>query len=224
MNWFERYGIVGSSSIALAFLYLKIFLPWIFLKRIELFLGVGVLFVLPCGYFISIFAQLLIYSHPLQRFHIHKNLLRFLLKRGFIIQGEKPLSKWSEVEAEAWLAMLHRIPFHKESDQKLHVIWEWARKRWDVLAINASLILSTCLFIFEACVTSLFYYVFSVSYDYFLYSISIWTVMIMTAIIYFNRYLLMQQLLLAYQEIFEVFMPTIEKPTLNAQELYRLTI
>jgi hypothetical protein len=52
--------------------------------------------------------------------------------------------KWSELELEVWMAMVYRDVKESNKDKRT-LIMEWARKRWDVMAINQSLLLPTII-------------------------------------------------------------------------------
>lgn len=143
MNWFERYGIAGNYAVALGLLYVFIFFPDTLPDKPEAILGIGALLFLPIGYLVSILSQWCIYGVEGFTRPIHKNVMNFLIKKeGIALSSPK-----SELEAENCLAMKYREICDPDERASRDLNQEFARKRWDVIAIDNSLILTTLVYL-----------------------------------------------------------------------------
>jgi len=128
MNWFERYGIPGGYFSTTLFI--------ICIERGEIIANTGtiaffIFITLPLGYILVMCATWFHYLHSPWRIHVEtaNGLARD--------QAEDE----TEAMLEAHSVILFRMPNSKVND-KLNMekrISEWIRKRYDVIAINSSI-------------------------------------------------------------------------------------
>jgi hypothetical protein len=201
MNWFERYGIAGSYTLALVFSYLTIFFHCLLQANQKILPAIGALFLLPAGYLVSILALWFIYHLPFERFQIHRNIINHLRTLGIQnIPTEAVLR--TELQAETWLAMRFREEANGTIQQSRGLVMEWARKRWDVLGINASLLLSSYLFILISLVTLCAFCRNNMCYNESLFYLSLLIVLVVVLVTHASRRLMRNQLLLSYLDFF----------------------
>jgi len=148
MNWFKRYGISGA--------YFLLFILWwsivIFnitsinnqiTKEQKEFIGwLFVFSFLPIGYLITIIQQALFYM-GLSGYRMHKNVvdnLQLELKRRYNLDN----TYCDEAKSEAILTC--RIRLDEANDlERLKYLAGFATRRFDVISINNSIIMSTFL-------------------------------------------------------------------------------
>ncbi|MDD5130760.1 MAG: hypothetical protein PHS66_06935 [Candidatus Omnitrophica bacterium] len=162
MNWFERYGIVGMFFIAMICMWgfcLFSEPSFILLNQIyqdkgfaTLIVGFFGLLFLPIGYIIVIFEQLIYYRLNIwKKVHYHYwNELPESKQKGIIALEKIDNKNWfpkveekSEDELESLLAYYDRMHMANVENNKFLSIF--ASKRYDVIAINRSLILTICI-------------------------------------------------------------------------------
>ena len=137
MNWFERYGIVGIYYVIFSFGWLTAFSHNLFTPdKAQIVIAIGAGISLPIGYLLSIFSQYMYYSLPEKfqpkKWQVHKTVCGKIhpdydekrLESNFVITQR--LNKNVLLENNKWLQ-------------------DYVRKRWDVFAINSSLIVATFL-------------------------------------------------------------------------------
>ncbi|MBU1864166.1 MAG: hypothetical protein KKH94_10925 [Candidatus Omnitrophica bacterium] len=144
MNWFERYGIVGSYFMMITFLWIKCFLVF---EIKDYYIAAFIFSVLPIGYLLTVFAQWLYYK-GIWGPRIHKEIFDFM--RLHLDEKERTKlglpEKSDEAMCEAKLAVLHRLT-KVESAPLEHIKYlaDFCTRRWDVISINGSIMLSTIL-------------------------------------------------------------------------------
>ncbi len=162
MNWFERYGIVGLYFVGCvgvwgALLFSDGMIQEIDAKKLAV---VGVVLSLPAGYVLSIFSQLLYYLIPFP-WQIHREIwhkrsetseFKTYLKQHPILQAavakhtpDKNGKQCSELMAEALITVVFRGQADTDSVDRGRWVQQFTSRRWDVFAINNSIVLSTIL-------------------------------------------------------------------------------
>lgn len=161
MNWFERYGIVGTFFIVMTIIWLLCLFPenQELLKNGELLKNIGwfcTISFLPFGYIIMIFSQTYYYLIN-SRNRIHCRYWRDLpeSRRNDILTNEKNhnvnFDQDNEAQVEAILTYYDRMRIRRIDANKF--ISQFATKRYDVLSINCGLIWAVILsFIVAFCI------------------------------------------------------------------------
>lgn len=162
MNWFERYGVAGTYFIVMTVLWLK----GIYNIHLDTtIIGAGVLATLPAGYTLSILSQVFYYS-PCAKCgvakrifgnQIHKKILRDLDPE---LKEELHLSDCSD-ESICETKMTTFFRFRVFVGEKLNAqryLADFATRRWDVLAINRSIMISIMLSLVFSFSTLIFYF------------------------------------------------------------------
>lgn len=155
MNWFKRYGIVGAYFLFFVTLWFKSISSFSLIEgQQQLFAAVFTFTFLPVGYCISIISQWLYYKE-LSGHCIHKKFIKNDLDD--VIRTKYNLeSKYSE-EDKAEIILTCRIRLDETNNlDRIKYLAGQATKRFDVVAINKAIILSTALSPFGALFSSLF--------------------------------------------------------------------
>jgi hypothetical protein len=138
MDWFKRYGIPGIYFVGLVVGWMyALYCCWPFNLTVEEVLKLGAFISLPSGYILSVLSQ---YSYlQFKIFGLHRKAAK---KIGIL------LDKYEyELEGMCCIAV-SRLNGSDLESQKF--IQDWIRKRMDVLAINSTMIIATCLAPFVA--------------------------------------------------------------------------
>jgi hypothetical protein len=154
MNWFERYGIVGACFLFFVILWFTSIHPVLLTDSQVKFVGWLFLFIfLPIGYGISIISQSLYYL-GLSGHRIHKEFIEELKDE---VREKHNLEKTYCDEAKSESILTCRIRLDEKNDLKrIQYLASYVTKRFDVIAINKSIILSTFLSLVVAVITCLF--------------------------------------------------------------------
>lgn len=144
MNWFERYAVVGTYFLLILFLGLcglrcdNIFRVACCPKEIIALLAFA---VLPVGYFISLLSQIF-YYRGIDGMLVHKEAVKLLEK------SVKEKLDIYEYEDEKTLESKITIETRLVKDNSgIEFLSKFASKRWDILALNSALRLSTLLIV-----------------------------------------------------------------------------
>jgi hypothetical protein len=144
MNWFERYGIPGLYFVLLVAVACYIFgPPYDTVENGMTAFEVALAASLPIGYILSVTSQWLYYKVPWWQVH-HKawKAAKKEVDKELLEEGEE---WWVEARANIlgrWKLDEEKIPKGIEKGKWLQ---EWFTKRFDVLAINSTLILATII-------------------------------------------------------------------------------
>ncbi len=149
MNWFERYGVVGSYFLIMVSL-------WIFGFSIEPqfatehiaevttpLKNLGAIFallVLPSGYLISVFSQLLYYLED-RLFDSKDQMHKSVASEIPALEG---LREKTEAEIEAIMTIWVRY-FNRANSEKIEYTSSFSTRRFAVIAINKSLALASTI-------------------------------------------------------------------------------
>jgi len=147
MNWFERYGIVGAYFFVITFIWL-ICCKLIALddSYIQLIIWLFASSILPFGYILSIFSQWCYYKLPYTR-KFHKEIFNNITEGSSHKKKLKKLGLYKcceESKTEAIITVYDRTEELIKVDQ-MELLKPQCTKRFDVIAINNSIILSTIL-------------------------------------------------------------------------------
>lgn len=159
MNWFERYGIVGTFFIVMTIIWLLCLFPenQELLENGELLKNIGwfcTFSFLPFGYIIMIFSQTYYYLIN-SRNRIHCRYWRDLpeSRRNDILTNENnhnvDFDQDNEAQVEAVLTYYDRMRIRRIDANKF--LSQFATKRYDVLSINCGLIWAVILSFIVAC-------------------------------------------------------------------------
>jgi hypothetical protein len=144
MNWFERYGIIGAYNLISIFIILtvnKYFSLSDLTSNKEIVIALFGFSILPVGYIVSIFSQFL-YYHGFNGTQVHKEAVKSLP-----VEVKSKLNLFDsdkEQNVEVKMTVVFRLSRFAKSWQYLE---KFGTKRWDVLAVNSAMILSTILLI-----------------------------------------------------------------------------
>ena len=148
MNWFQRYGIVGMYFLVIAFLWLYCLgLSPIDLSKwneVKGFIAILSFAFLPIGYILSVFSQLLYYKGNLGR-QIHKERLKAMKPADKQKLGLDCCCDEDEHICEIAMTAFDRFKNYGKDLEAARYLDMFITKRFDVLAINNSLILSTII-------------------------------------------------------------------------------
>ncbi|MGA2624597.1 MAG: hypothetical protein ABSF91_12130 [Bacteroidota bacterium] len=219
MNWFERYGIAGIYLMGLTFLYIEVYFPAVVLENAAVILGVVVTFFLPLGYILSAFARWFAYLNPARRSQIHSSTLRRLKLDFPQIAESFNLEKFTELEAEMWLAMRFTDKVGGEMDKQRKTMMEWSRGKLDLLTLDLSMMMSSLFFLFEAVLTFVLYVRRSHGFNLKLCILATLVVFLFYCVLLANRMLTRAQLLSGYMDFFPRYLTEVFKwksPTGNA--------
>ncbi len=211
MNWFERYGIAGIYLMALAFLYIEVYFPAVVLKNAAIILGIVVTFFLPLGYILSAFALWFSYLNPVKRSQIHSLTLKRLLVDVPQIAESFSIEKFTELEAEIWLAMRFAEGAGDGMDEQRKTMMEWSREKLDILTLDQSMMMSSLFFLFEVCLTFVLYVHGSHGFNLKLFVLSSLTVFLFYCVLLANRMLTRAQLLSGYMDFFPRYLNEVYK-------------
>lgn len=160
MNWFQRYGIPGLYFFGfLSTLYVITYnIPNI--ETLKYFLIFFISVSVPVGYIITIIAQLLYYIFPC-RGVTYESLLRVfneslpskyarILKEKYakiFKEKDKPFKRFYHKECDAEIIGVYYGIIHCTENEIKRGEWlqKWFNKRFDVWAINNSIILATII-------------------------------------------------------------------------------
>jgi hypothetical protein len=139
VDWFKRYGIPGIYFVGLVVGWMyALYCCWPFNLTVEEVLKLGAFISLPSGYILSVLSQYLYLQFKI--FGLHRKAA----KRLDIL-----LEKYEyELEGMCCIAVSRLNKGNDLESQKF--IQDWIRKRMDVLAINSTMIIATCLAPFVA--------------------------------------------------------------------------
>lgn len=219
MNWFERYGIAGIYLMGLTFLYIEVFFPAVVLENAAIILGIVVTFFLPLGYILSAFARWFAYLNPAKRSQIHSYTLRRLKVDFPWIAESFNFEKFTELEAEVWLAMRFTDKVGDEMGKQRKTMMEWSRERLDILTLDLSMMMSSLFFLFEACLTFFLYVHRSHGFNLKLFVLTTLMVLLVYCVLLASRLLTRAQLLSGYMDFFPRYLTEVFKwksPTGNA--------
>jgi len=166
MNWFERYGIVGSYFIVLLYVILRFNLQRLGIA-IEFSKGSmavdAAIFVaasLALGYVISIFSQFLYYKGR-NGLMIHGEIIKLCRQETGMdkyIQDEIKISEnETEEDIEVKLTVFFRLK--EKLLKRFQYLGVFSTKRWDVIAINSALILGTYLLFISCTILKIFIFI-----------------------------------------------------------------
>ena len=145
MNWFERYGVIGAYFLIMILLLLHInqYFQLADLRGTgTLMVGLLGFSILPIGYLVGIFSQWIYYTGR-GGTQIHKEVIKYLDEK--CKTRLKLLDSDTESKLETKLTAEYRLSC--ESSDKLKYLGIFATKRWDVLAVNSAIRLSTIMLI-----------------------------------------------------------------------------
>lgn len=138
MNWFERYGVVGTYFLLLSLLWTKCFNPVEMKVGENYFLPLS-LAILPLGYTITIISQWLNYRGGGGN-RIHRQILKDSKRTTLKLHDNIKDEDMVEVALTAHIRLNTSLDINR-----IQYFASFATKRFDVLAINRSLILATWL-------------------------------------------------------------------------------
>jgi len=154
MNWFERYGIVGIYFLTISFLWLICLSSGSVTnlmkeKEIADVLIALLGFSLPLGYILSILSMRIYYSNStISRWlHLRRSIhVEIVKKMNNNAKGFEYLSEHLLEARMTSLIRLRKIEEIKLNDSKdLQYLGMFCTRRFDVLAINRAIMLSTVL-------------------------------------------------------------------------------
>lgn len=143
MNWFERYGIVGTyflGILSLALLGLDYFNLFDAKSNAHAIVALFAFLILPVGYIICLVSQVF-YYFGVNGEQIHKSVIDELGdndRKDLAIPNNA-----KELEMEIILTIKHRL---SKNCSQIQFLSSFATKRWDFLALNSALRLSTVFF------------------------------------------------------------------------------
>lgn len=153
MNWFERYAVVGTYFLVILFLGLwslglcNMFETTTDTKAI---IALLVFAVLPAGYFMSLISQIL-YYWGIAGMQVHKEAVR-----GLENSSKEKLGIY-EYEHEKILETKITIKTRLlRNNSGIEFLSKFASKRWDLLALNSAIKLSTLSIIIILLITKVY--------------------------------------------------------------------
>jgi len=151
MNWFERYGIVGSYFVTvLGLFYFPTFgIPVNSFPKDSgpIIAAIFVAASLASGYFLSILSQYL-YYRGCNGMLIHKEIIsrcenNALFKK--IFTKLEICSASSEKDIEIGLTSFLRLTLERNNIRKLKYFGVFSTKRWDIVAITSALFIASTI-------------------------------------------------------------------------------
>jgi hypothetical protein len=136
MNWFERYSIVGLFFVASVVVWDIALYQCGWVSRVSSFKDMALILAgvaLPCGYLLSVTSQLVYYHLPWVG--VHKQIWRRCTRQ----------KKCSELRAEAAMTVVIRGRANPKQVGRELWVQGFNSRRWDVVAINNSVILATLI-------------------------------------------------------------------------------
>lgn len=154
MDWFKRYGIVGTHFLGLLFAWLYVLFPTVIYRIMSIFGGDGiglvalvVLSTMPVGYILGVLQYLLYFAKKKHWLH------------------EDALARYKKRKNECCWNHVYDPSFYEERHEKIREVYsctniaghakdavdaekwkqEWFRKRIDLIIINRILLISTVL-------------------------------------------------------------------------------
>lgn len=196
MNWFERYGIVGIYFVTLSIVWLGILscFNWWTHENAQIIIVIGAGISLPIGYLLSILSQNFYYSIFPKSWQVHRTVREKIIS----------LPDYDEKRLESYLAIVHRLNPKKDELENIMWLQDFVRKRWDVLAINTSMIFAT-VFAFFISIAILWMLSISFQIDWRLFLTFSFLSIITILILLWGRRLMFDQIVEVYIRLYKKF-------------------